>query len=76
VDSRELKTCLGEARITRAPGGSPCIDTHRARPALVATLALTCTGVTAGPGAATGRPRPHCDSVLTRGTVLIPDLTG
>jgi parallel beta-helix repeat protein len=50
--------------------------TTRARLALVAILALTCTGVTAGPGAAAVGPQPHCGSVLTRSTVLTRDLTG
>jgi large repetitive protein len=44
--------------------------------ALVATVALIWTGVTAGPGAAAVGAQPHCGSVLTRSTVLTRDLTG
>ena len=50
--------------------------TSRARLALVATLALTCTGVTARPGAAAVEPQPHCGSVLTHSIVLTRDLIG
>jgi parallel beta-helix repeat protein len=50
--------------------------TSLGRLALVATLALICAGVTAGPGAAAVGAQPHCGSVLTRSTVLTRDLTG
>jgi parallel beta-helix repeat protein len=50
--------------------------TSRAHLAMVAALVLVCTGITAGPGAATIEPQPHCGSVLTHSIVLTRDLTG
>jgi parallel beta-helix repeat protein len=46
------------------------------RLSLVTGLALICSGVTAGSGAAAVGPQPHCGSVLTRSIVLTRDLTG
>lgn len=52
------------------------LHTLLVRLTLIATLALTCTGVTAGSVAAAAGQQPHCGSVVTRSTVLTRDLTG